>query len=234
MTRLGLLILLGGLLGCRKDKPSQEPLPVLGTCQAVTESGCLSTTSVRGVFTYTTAGGGEIIVDIGGQSFPSVLMRHRGYPGFTLSFGGRFVQRTPRFFAEHLNDRHIKNKQHNNRTIYFPDGAKITLVSEGIDGPTKSLRIYDGTQVHHLNLTCGVLEFSGVVSVDVVRRMDEAEADGEAGGFEITETGLLFFNLYTEDQPGRIIENRYNLGELHRNEPKKVTDYYDDPNLSHT
>ena len=100
--------------------------------------------------------------------------------------------------------------------------------------PALSLSIYDGSQVHHINLTCGVLEYSNASSADLARRMDEAEADGEAGGFEITDTGLIFFNLYTEDEPGRKVENRYDLGELDRNAPDQVKDHYEDPRLGNT
>lgn len=229
-----MFLLLCFLASCRKDKPTQEPLPILGTCQAVSESGCFSTTTANGLHTYTTSGGGEIIADLGSPGYQTIYIRHRMYPALNLTLVGYRSQGGRTFHMERLNSRHIKNRQYSRRTIVFPDGAKMTLVADSPDGPARSLSIYDGTQAHHYNLTCDVLEYSSTASADLARRMDETEADGEAGGIEITENGVLFFNLYTEDQPGKVINKRYNLGELHHNDPSKVTDHYDDPGQPNT
>jgi len=207
---------------------------VLGTCQPVAQAGCFSTTTIDGIFTYATSGGGEISIDLKKPGYHTIQIRHKAYPGFSLRLWGHRALGDRVFQMEHLNDRHIKNRLGSRRTIIFPDGAKMTLVTSGEEAPALSLSIYDGSQVHHINLTCGVLEYSNASSADLARRMDEAEADGEAGGFEITDTGLIFFNLYTEDEPGRKVENRYDLGELDRNAPDQVKDHYEDPRLGNT
>lgn len=116
----------------------------------------------------------------------------------------------------------------------FPDGAKITLISNGYAGPPVSIRIYEGNESHHINPACNnTLEYSGTDAA-ITKLLDEAEADGETGTFEFTATGLVYVNIYTENIPGNKTENRVLLGEIFKEDPNNVYDYYDDPRLGHT
>jgi hypothetical protein len=64
--------------------------------------------------------------------------------------------------------------------------------------------------------------------------LDQAQADGETSTLEITQTGLLYVTIYTEDQPGNKIMNRVELGSLVNGKPNQVNDLFDDPRLGHT
>ncbi len=219
------------LAACNKDKEEKDDLPVLGTCRAVTPSGRLSYSAETGIYTFSTNGRGIIRIDLNGV----VSLKHNNYAGFEIQLWGDRISSTVNFEHENLNGKHIKDWQAGRRSIIFPDGAKITLSNEaGYRSPSKSISIYDGSEVHRFNTTCAVLEYSSGTARDIARRLDELEADGETGAFELTDTGLLFFNMYDEKSPGNKEEGRYNLGEIFRNEPNQINDYFDDPRIGHT
>lgn len=224
-------------LACKHEEPEQDPcagtqLPVLGTCVAKPLHGSLTYDDITGVHTYRTKGGGVVIWDS-----VSVQIRHEDYPNFKYElWGGVTVNGVVQFTynRENLNGKHIKNKIGSNRTIIFPDGAKITLAAPSDTLPVLTLSIYDNADSYRFNLTCNRTLEHSLANACISQALDRAEADGEAGSFEIYPTGLMFFNLYTEDTPGNRVENRYNLGELVRDNPNNVRDHFDDPRLGHT
>lgn len=217
------------------DDILEEPFPVSGTCKAVNPVGNLTSIDLsKGTFTYETNGGGKIVfkpitVDLG-----SITISHENYKNFKLEFWGiTEVESKISGNHENLNGKHIKDRESNTRTIIFPDDAKITMVSSGETDPIISITIYEGNEIHHINMDCNILEYSSANS-KYTKELDDAETDGETGTFEFTETGILFLNIYTEDVAGQKVEERVILGELFIDEPTTVNDYYDDPKLGHT
>ncbi|HRQ51216.1 MAG TPA: hypothetical protein PLR74_11805 [Agriterribacter sp.] len=134
---------------------------------------------------------------------------------------------------ENLNGKHIKDRIGDNRTVFFPDGTKITCVAAGPNKSVTAISIYDGANAHHLNITCNTIEYSAS-NAAVAKRLDELQPDGETSTYELTDTGLMFYNIYTEDMPGNKVEQRVNLGALFNDNPNNVRDFYDDPRLDHT
>lgn len=230
---IGLFLVGCTLNSCKKDgKSAPEPTPAVpDACPSVEAQGNLTISESEGKYTYTTSGGGIIEMDL-----VSIRIMHNDYPGFKIElWGGLEVDGVPKLSANHenLNGKHIKDRLGARRTIIFPDGAKITMVAEGLYLQLLSVSIYDGAESHRINPVCGKLIHSSL-DISVAEQMDNAEEDGEAGGFEFTSTGLLFFNQYQEDAAGVKVENRYNLGEIFRDLPNAVQDHYDDPRLGHT
>ena len=213
----------------KSDKKEAEQLPVFGTCKAVKAKGKLSQSTVDSTFTYLTSGGGKIFID----RFV-ITLSHKDYTNFKIEFWGNLFRKEGEVFSvnhENLNGKHIKDREGDRRSIIFPDGAKITMSSSGLE--SHSLTIYDGTQCHHFNFLCKTLEYSSSNSI-FTKRLDDSEADGETGTFEITPTGLLFYNIYNEMEVGHKVENHVPLGEIFIDEPKQTKDYYDDPRLKNT
>ena len=226
-----MLILLPSL-SCKKDKKEevQDELPTFGTCEAVGAAGRLVLTDAR-KFTYQTSGGGTIVADLSRQ----IILTHKDYSGFKIEFWGDFENENINITGNHenLNGKHIKDWNGNRRTLIFPDGAKITIVTDGVHETIVSVSIYDGAQCHHFNALCNTLEYS-LASSRFAKQLDDAEADGETSTFEITETGLWYKTIYSEDTPGNKTGGPYDLGELQRANPTMVHDYYDDPRMDHT
>lgn len=213
------------LFACKnEDEIPKEEFPVFRTCKSVNPEGNLSLSGANNeIFTYETKGGGKIQHSMETHVFN---FTHADYPGFSIQFwGGNGV-----FTAAHenLNGKHIKDKLRDRRSLIFPDGAKITIVCADNSGALLWVSIYEGKECHNLNLTCKTLEYSSANSA-YAKQLDDAEADGETCTFEITKTGLLFDNIYIEDIPGQKVEERVPLGELFKNDPQKVADYYYDP-----
>lgn len=226
----GLVLLLSVFcISCKKEnKP--EP-PEFGTCQEVTAKGHLTKGSSSGSFIYRTNGGGTITISELGQ----IVITHDNYAGFKLEFWGGDANPSGKHSASHENliGKHIKDRIDTRRTIIFPDGAKITFAAPPPFQPLTFISIYDGAEVHRINPGCNTVEYS-VIDAAMAKKLDDAEEDGEASTFEFTTTGLLWVNIYTENTPGNKIMNRVLLGELERNNPTNVRDYYDDPRLGHT
>ncbi|MBL7697374.1 MAG: hypothetical protein JNK79_04430 [Chitinophagaceae bacterium] len=220
------------LASCKKESESpKEELPELGTCVSVSPSGRLAMSGTNS-FTYITPGGGEIYVDLEG----TIVIKHNFYENFKLEFwGGIEDDSNPIISANHenLNGKHIKDRIGKNWSIIFPDGVKVTFTSAGKDQPVLSVSIYDGSEIHHFNATCHSLEYSSTSS-PFVNELDALQPDGETSTFEFTDTGLTLWNIYIEDAVNKRVEKRQRLGELSRDNPNQVNDYYDDAKLDHT
>jgi len=203
-------------------------LPVFGTCKKISASGGLSQSASDGTFTYHTNGGG--IIHINGYT---ITILHKDYSQLKIEFWGEA--------HENLNAKHIKDWEGTRRSFVFPDGAKMTMVSNSSNEPFQSLTIYDGLQCHHISTVCNpaggsssrTLEYSSGNSA-FTKRLDDAEADGETGTFEITTTEFLFYNIYNELTPGNKVEKHVPLGAIYKDDPKRTDDYYDDPRLGQT
>ncbi|WP_445731105.1 hypothetical protein [Mariniflexile sp.] len=210
-TTMVLLILVSA---CKKeDDILDEEFPVFGTCEAVNPKGNLSFIDLsKGIFTYETSGGGKIVMD---QYLLTIT--HKDYPGFSIQFWG--------ITHENLNAKQIKDFSTNRRSLIFPDGTKITIVNGNLDDSRISIDIRENNDYHHINSVCKTLEYSAVNS-PYAQKLDDMLADGETCTFEFTETGLLFLNIYTEDTVGIKVEKRVPLGELFKNEPNMVADYW--------
>jgi hypothetical protein len=228
-----LALLLLCFVSCKKDSEEEnEELPLLGTCTAVDPAAGITYTNAAGPYTLRTSGGGKIVID----PALNIIISHDAYPGFTLELWGTLpVGGGTKTAANHenLNGKHIKDRLGNNRTILFPDGAKLTLVTEGPYGKLLSVTLYDGATAHHINTTCNKLEYSAI-SASIARRLDEEQPDGETGGFEISSTDLKFFNIYVEETKGNKVTNRYELGQIIKASPSQVNDFFDDPRLAST
>lgn len=226
------LCLLTGLAACKKSKKIVEdpdPCPTIALTPQV-KAGTKACT-----FTYRTAGGGRISI-----YESQIILSHDDYERFKIEFWGTVLESKKVHSGNHenLNGKHVKDRIGTRRTIVFPDGAKITMVAEGMHEKLLSLSIYDAGANYHIipkqhENVLNVLNRSSVSSA-VSKKSDDEEADGECGAIEFTPTGLLFLNIYTEDTPGSKIHNRVKLGEIFRDNPSQVNDYYDDPRLGHT
>ncbi|GGC35097.1 hypothetical protein GCM10011386_29040 [Parapedobacter defluvii] len=221
---------------CKKDKEDTEnKLPALGTCESVAPR--LGLTLVEeGTYRYKSAGGA--IIDIKRKSKESLLitLSYESYPNFTYEFWG---DADPGDLGpashENLNGKHVKDRVGTNRSVIFPDGTKMTYVSTApwYMGGITAISIYDGAIVQHLNMTCFTWEYSAADDF-FAKQLDAIQPDGETSTFELTETGLIFYNTYTEDMPGNKVYERVDIGSLAKDNPNQVNDFYDDTRLGHT
>tara|TARA_R110002049_G_scaffold97098_3_gene236957 strand:- start:9653 stop:10399 length:747 start_codon:yes stop_codon:yes gene_type:complete len=222
------------LSACKKeDDVLDEELPEFGTCEPVIFTGNLSQSTTENTITYLTSGGGKIVMD---QKNTIITITHADYQNFKIDLWGSLVVNGETLNSanhENLNGKHIKDRLGDIRSIIFPDGAKITMVSAGLNEQLVSVSIHDGNEYHHINFNCMTLEYSSVNSL-YAQKLDDNEVDGETGTFEITETGLLFYNIYKEDVVGQKVDERVPLGEIFNSDPTRINDYYDDPRLSRT
>lgn len=229
-----LFILLLFLTACHKDKESAKEEDLSESCKPVVPAGRLSHDPGTDTYNFRSTGGGRIKIALGADlSLRAVTINHDDYPGFKIELWG--IADDDKLSANHenLNGKHIKDRIGTRRSIIFPDGTKITMVAEGLYERLLSISIYDGDESHRINGVCNTLEHSST-SRSMALKLDSEEADGETGGFELTETGLTFFNQYTEEMPGTHLMNYEVLGTLEINNPTQVNDYYDDPRLGHT
>lgn len=214
------------LSSCKKENQLADE-PIATTPNFVEAKGDLTMNGNHGPFIFRTNGGGTIIVDLT-DDVPEIIITHDSFPAFHLEFWGVDSFNTLCGSHENLNGQDIKDRFGIRRSIIFPDGAKITMTSGpgAYFEPLATISIYDQEESHRINATSKTLIHSST-DATVAEQYDEAEADGEAGGFEFTLTGLLFFNDYTEDTPGNIITDHYNLGEIFYDIPNMVVDYYE-------
>lgn len=219
------------------DDTMEEVFPEFGTCEAVKPNGNFKLADpINGMFTYETNGGGKIAFSPIVANQGSITISHKNYPNFKLEFWGLTnIDGESKISGNHenLNGKHIKDRVSGTRTIVFPDDAKITMVSNGEIDPMLSITLYEGNEIHHINMSCDKLEYSAANS-KYAKQIDDAQADGETSTFEFTETGLLFLNIYKENSAGNKVEERIPLGEISKSQPNTVNDYYDDPRLGHT
>lgn len=221
-----LLMLMFAMAGCKKnsEKPKEDDLPQFGTCKPAAVEGHLTLSGTNnGIFTYSTSGGGKIVMDANVVTFS-----HKDYRDFTIQFWGTVQINNQTYLGgphENLNGKHVKDRTGTRRTIIFPDGTKFTMSAESTRGQTNTATIYEGNECHHINLACNTLEYSSANS-PFAKRLDDTEADGETGTFEFTATGLLFLNIYNEDTPNQKVEKRVPLGEIYKDLPNRVDDYW--------
>lgn len=215
-----------------KEGPSDE-LPVLGTCDPVpVGSGLMS--QGNGIYEYRSAGGVVFKMQRLNEGL-TITMTDNSYPN-TVTYQLWGISPASEIRAalyENLNGKHVKNRIGNNRTIFFPDGTKITCVAAGPEKSITAVSIYDGATAHHLNINCDKVEYSRLDAA-LAKRLDDQQPDGETSTYELTSTGLTFFNIYTENTPGNKVEQRIDLGKLYSANPNRVDDLYDDPRLDHT
>jgi hypothetical protein len=221
------------LNACKKDK---EDVPELGTCKSVPLGPGLSRVNAT-QYLYESSTGAIIRIDRITPGGLVINMSDRNYSNLSIEFwGGSDDHQTPSPAShENLNGKHIKDKVGTNRTLIFPGGTKITTVATAPwhFGEVTAISIYDGDIVHHFNISCFKLEYSTVNGI-IAKLLEEAQPDGETSTYEFTETGLIYYNIYTEDTPGNKVEKRENLGGLERSQPNLINDYYDDPRIGHT
>ena len=232
--KIAIITILIIISSCKSDEELlDEGFPKLGTCKPVAYTGNLNQTITENTITYLTSGGGKIVMD---QKNTIITITHADYQNFKIELWGNLVVNGETLNSanhENLNGKHIKDRLGNRRSIIFPDGAKITMVAAGLYEQLVSVSIHDGNKYHHINFTCMTLEYSSINSL-YAQKLDDNEVDGETGTFEITETGLLFYNIYTEDTPGNKIEENIPLGSLNKDQPTQTNDFFDDPRLSRT
>jgi len=229
-THFYALLLLASIFiiqGCKKDPISHENNPPASPPQAVGPTGHMSGDSIGGPFTFITNSGGVIYVDLSDNH--QISFTHEDYENFEIDLWGNVFDNGNTYLSanhESLNGKHLKDRLGNRRTIVFPDGAKITMHASGVEDPLVLVCIYDGAESHGINASYNMLVHSST-DLAIATDLDNTEADGEAGGFEFSETGLIFFNNYTEDIPGEVVTDYYLLGELEWANPNLVTDYYE-------
>lgn len=225
------LALLKAVSSVLENQPARaRAMEAASGCRVSAAVGSLSTTTVRNLYTYASSGGGYLVFRVNGV----ISVRHRDYVNFEIQLWGGDEYHT--YNHENLNGKHIKDWLGDRRTIVFPDGAKVTMVVAGTGTSRKvvSMTIYEGTQVHRLNPSTGELESSRELTAAEVAALDNAEADGETSTFAITETGLIYYNLYFENVAGQKVESRYDLGSLTLGNDNQVNDFFDDPRIGHT
>ncbi len=224
---------------CRKtdtEHTDGDKLPQLGLCKEVPISGNLTYDAEKKQYRYRTSKGGTVTINVDGLANSAINFTYDSFPGFSFEVWGHIETGGVMKFAgnhENLKGKHLKDRLGERRTIILPDETKVTYIAEGVYGLIKSISIYDQKESHHINYTCNKLEFSSYDPM-LIKRMDEAEADGETSLIEINGNSLLLVTIYMETTPGNKIHDRYPLGELMRDRPNHINDYYDDPRLAHT
>ncbi len=226
MTILIQICLLFSISSCKKSTDDNDQFPIFGTCEAVAAKGHLTFNSSNGTYTYKTRGGGTIVIN----STTAITISHADYVGFSIDLWGGFIidgVTKLGYNHENLNGKHVKDKIAKNRTILFPDGAKITITADSIIAPVLSISIYDGKEAHRINLRCSTrtIEWS-TASSEFTQQIDNAEADGETGGFRFTATGLVFDDYYIEQIAGNKVQDTIPIGEIFRSSPSQVNDYW--------
>jgi hypothetical protein len=218
------------------DKAPTPGATTIGLCQEVTPSKGLVEES-EGKYYYKSEGGAEIRIYREKRDNLTITIGFKSYPNFTFQMWGanEDPDKLSQASHENLNGKHLKDRFGPNRTILFPDGTKLTLEANGewYFGEVVRITIYDGDIVHHFNMDCFKLEFSGRSAL-LAQRLDEQQADGETSSFEIKGDELFFFHFYDEKTPCRKVENKVNHGSLDSKYPSQVNDLVDDPRLGHT
>ncbi|WP_126971921.1 hypothetical protein [Gynurincola endophyticus] len=221
---------------CKKSKGEQEEeTPVLGSCKTVSTGPGLSKLSEQ-VYVYESVAGVTIRIERKSPESLIIKLRDNAYSNFEFEFwgDGEPGQLSPASH-ENLNGKHIKDRFGKNRTVIFRDGTKMTYASPApwYFGGVTAISIYDADIVHHFNMTCFSLEYSTVNGL-AAKNLEAEQPDGETSTYDITESGLLFYNIYTEETPGNKVEKIEKLGSLENANPNLVNDFFNDPRLSYT
>lgn len=224
--------ILFGMIGCKKDE-TVEVLTDTPASMEVVPVGHMTQDPSSQSFIFRTNGGGTILIQLNESQL--IRVTNDDFEEFRIEFWGSIISDEAIMYGHHenLNGKHIKDRLTNRRTIVFPDGAKMTMISDGVEGPLISVSIYDLNESHRIDVARKRLAHSSE-DQDIADNLDSQEADGETGGFEITETGLNFFNSSIEETIGVVEIDYYLLGGLLLGFPNLVNDYFDDPRLGHT
>lgn len=227
---VGGVVLATSIISCEKNEIVKEDYldqnVVLGLCNTSKLLSQIKFVDAENI-SFNSNGGAEARISKSEGGF-SLIIGDKSYPNFNYQIWGDGL-----FVHENLNGKHIKDKLYNgNRTFLFKDGTKLTIVYDE-SGEAKSVSIYDGDHFYHINLSCFKIEYSGK-NLEAVKKFDQEQLDGETSTYEITETGLLFFNVYNEKTKGELEEDKLDLGQLVLDNPNQVNDLYDDPRLDHT
>ncbi len=223
-------LIVSSVISCRdRVSPDKSGLPDLETCQSVTSKSRLTYNAQQKGYKYTTSGGNTITI-----SGTTVTLTYKESPSV------EFWADEGVAFHENLNGKHIKDWLGSTRSFIFPDGCKLTYAMKIGDLSMVSISIFDGDEVHFFNARCGnsvegknTLIYSDV-NKEVAKWIDNAQPDGETATLRVTDTGKLYLNIYTEDEPGKKVEKEVPLGSTSDANPKQVNDLYDDPRLAHT
>lgn len=224
------------LIACKKEKTETElSFPKLDTCEAAVAQSGLNITG-DSLYIYTSSGGAVIQILRTSMEILEINLKYIPFENFKYTFWGDGNTGTLSPAShENLNGKHVKDRFGVNRSVIFPDGTKMTYVSTGAwnYGGITAITLYDGDKVHHFNMTCNELEYSGS-HPSFSKYLDENQADGETSSFEITGHQLVFFNIYDEDKIGEKIYKRVNIGIVYKDEINRVDDLFDDERLPHT
>lgn len=224
-----LLFITSILFSCKKNKDENKEVQ-LGTCKPVPAKGSFSQASATAPFVYKTADGWTITINLKN----SIKIQHDTYQHYSLELWGIVTTGDLSGNHESLNGKHIKDRLTNKRSFILPGGTKITMHVKDLSYTVlTSVSIYDGAESHHINATCHTIEYSGT-DATITQQLDSRQADGETAAIEISDSGLLLVNIYNEESPGNKITERVLLGELFKNNPTRVNDYFDDPRFGHT
>lgn len=223
------------LTACKKNKSEQTP--EFDPCRPdklKLKNGLFKATATD--YEYQSPGGAVAFIAGASGNGLVVTLGYQEYCNFTYQLWGDGEDGTLGPAShENLNGKHLKDKLGTNRSIIFPDGTKITLVATApwYMGAVTTISIYEGRRAYRINLSTNKIEYDAT-NETAAKNMDEAEADGETSSFEITATGLNFFNIYNEDTPGNKTMQKVNLGSIYKDSRTRVDDLYDDTRLDHT
>ncbi len=241
-SALGMALICLLSVSCKKEKENTsdnlDPLPSFNTCVGAEPANGLVYNAENDYYRYEGSNGVSITLSC---TNGVVSMSYENGIAMTYELWGADGD-TVCCNHENLNGKHIKDRFGKTRSLIYPDGTKITLVIEesfilhtawADFHRVKGFAIQSGNSCHYINVLCNTVEYSGNNAYHA-QQMDARFPDGETGTFEMTATGLTFFNIYNEEIHGQKIYNRVDLGTLFFDNPTQVNDLFDDPRLAHT
>lgn len=242
-SAIAILSICLSVISCKKEEKEKEdntentPLPSFNTCDSVSSTNGLIYYPNDGAYRFEGNNGVVILIDVQG----TITLVYDNEITMTYQLWGSQGD-TAYSNHESLNGKHIKDRFGKTRSVIYPDGTKLTLVVEDTVilhtdwadfHQVKGVVIRSGNVCHYINMLCGSLEYSANHPSHAAQ-IDALFPDGETSSFELTPTGLIFFNSYNEEVPGQKVYERVDLGELFFDSPTQVNDYFDDPRLGHT
>jgi|GEM_PF-969250 len=230
---------------CKKEEKEKDnddpapatPLPSFNTCESVANLGGLTFYPDEGYYRFIKDSIVFVTISLDG----TITMTYDNEISMTYQLWG-YEGDSAYSNHENLNGKHIKDRFGKTRSVIYPDGTKITLVVEDTSilhtawadfHQVKGVVIRSGNVCHYINMLCGSLEYSANHPSHAAQ-IDALFPDGETSSFELTPTGLIFFNSYNEEVHGQKVYERVDLGEIFFDSPTQVNDYFDDPRLGHT
>ncbi len=221
------------LFSCQKDDSIDEAsLPDLNTCRVVNDQGGILTDTYdeKLVFDYNSSDN-----DYNIKIAPAVItITHKERMFSVQLWGGN--DSIAKALHENLNGKHIKDRKSSSRTFICSDNLKLTATTDPKTGKIVRISIYDGQRVQIINLSCSAnmrLIYSEENSM-FAQQLDYREIDGETSVFDITEEGMIWKLIYTENSVNKKTYETIILGQVAWEFPNQVNDLYDDPDLDHT